>query len=212
MEGRGPVLAQGFQMVGGGVAFVASQAVRRIDGVPFEHARVAMRLGQDGSGGDGDAAGVSVDQRFLLDEDIELDGVEQEIIGQNRELVERGGHGLAAGLINIPGVDALGVDFGDGPGERVFANAWSQLSATLGDKFFGVVEADDAALGIQNDGSGDHRAEQRAAARFIEAGDARPAQFAGGAFETGATETSHRDGAILARAMPVFCRKAGQAG
>jgi len=80
----------------------------------------------------------------------------------------------------------------------VFANAWSEFVATIGDEFFRVVETDDAALGIQNDGSGDYGAEQRAASRFIEACDARPAEFASRAFESGAAKTSHEDGAILA--------------
>ena len=39
--------------------------------------------------------------------------------------------------------------------------AW--LAATLGDQFFGIVEADDAPLGIQNDGCGNDRTKQGAA-------------------------------------------------
>src|SRR4030088_514699 len=104
MQRTRAVLAQGFQVIGGGVTLVASQAVLRINGVPFLHAGVAVSFSQDRSGGDGDAAGISMDERFLLDQNVELDGVEEQVIGENRELVEGGGHGLAAGLIDVPGV------------------------------------------------------------------------------------------------------------
>lgn len=70
MKRRGTVLAQGFEVVGSGVALVAREAVLRIHGVPLFHASVAMRFGEDGSGGDGNAARVAFDERFLLDENI----------------------------------------------------------------------------------------------------------------------------------------------
>src|SRR5258708_14583444 len=113
-----------------------------------------MRFGEDGGGGDGNAARVSFDTGFLFDEKVELHSVDQEIVGNDRKLLERGGHGLAAGLINIPGVDAGGIDFGNGPGERVFTNAEGEFAATFGGKFLGIVEADDAAFWIEDDGGG----------------------------------------------------------
>ena len=44
MQGRGAVLTQRRQVLGGGIPFVLRQAVLRVDGVPFFHAGVAMRL------------------------------------------------------------------------------------------------------------------------------------------------------------------------
>ena len=35
----------------------------------------------------------------------------------------------------------------------------SEFVAAVGDEFFGIVEADDAALGIENDGGGDYGTE-----------------------------------------------------
>src|SRR5216684_6890349 len=139
-----------------------------------------MRFGEDGGGGDGNTARVTFDQRFLFDENVELHSVDQEIVGNDVKLLERGGHGLVAGLVDVPGVDAGGIDFGDGPRERVFTNAESEFAAAFGRNFVGIVEADDAALGIENDGGGNDRAEESAAAGFINAGDARPAEFARG--------------------------------
>ena len=150
MQRARPMLAQGFQMIGGGVTFMPAQAVLGVHCVPLLHARVAMGFGQDGSSGDGDAAGISVDQGFLFDQNIEFDGVQQQVIGQDRELIERCGHGLAAGLVNIPGVNALRIDLRDRPCQRVLANARRKLPAALGHQFFGIVQADNSSLGIQD--------------------------------------------------------------
>jgi hypothetical protein len=194
MERRRAMQAQGFEMVGSPVAFVAREAVLRVDGVPLLHARVAVRFREDGSGSDGDAAGVAFDQGFLLDQNVELHGVNEQIVWRNRELLERGGHGLARGLINVPGVNALGVDFRDGPAQRVLLDTDGQLSAAVGRKFFGIVEADDAPLGIENHGGGHDGAKQRAASGFINAGDAHPAQLARRSLETGGAESAHYAG------------------
>ncbi len=194
MEWRRPMQAQGFEMVGSAVAFVAREAVLRVDGVPLLHARVAVRFREDGSGGDGNAAGVAFDQGFLLDQNVELHGVDEQIVWRNSELLERGGHGLARGLVNIPGVDALRVDFSDGPAQRVLLDTDGQLGAAFSGKFFRVVEADDAPLGIENHRGGDDGAKQRAASGFINAGDAQPAQLARRSLETGGAESAHYPG------------------
>jgi len=60
--------------------------------------------------------------------------------------VQRGGHRLTAGLIDVPGVDARSVDFSDRPGQRMIANSFRQFGAAVVGKFFGVVQADDAAV------------------------------------------------------------------
>src|SRR5271157_3126425 len=107
-------------MIGSAVAFVAGKPVFRIDGVPFFHASIAMSFSQDGSSGNRNTSGIALDERFLLNEDVELHGVDKQVIGLDRELLKGGGHGLAAGLIDVPGVDALGIDFGNGPSQGVF--------------------------------------------------------------------------------------------
>ena len=130
------MLAQGFEVIGSGVALMARETVLRVHGVPPFHASVAMRFGEDGSGGDGNAARVAFDERFLLDENIELHGVDEQIIRLDGQLLQGSGHGLAAGLIDVPGVDALGIDFRDGPGESVLANAHGKFRTALRGKFF----------------------------------------------------------------------------
>jgi hypothetical protein len=194
VEGCGAEAAEGFHVFWGGVALVLGEAVAGVDGVQFFEARVTVRFGEDGGGGDRDAARVTFNEGFLFDENVELHRVNQQIIGNDGELLERGSHGLAAGLVDVPGVDARGIDFGDGPGEGVFADAESKLGTAIGDELFGVVEADDAPLGVENDGGRDHRAEQSAASGFVNAGDARPAKFARRSLKTGRAETGHFSG------------------
>jgi len=191
MKWRGTVLAKGFEVIGSGITLVAGKAVLRVNGVPLFHATIPVGLGQDGGCGDRDAARIALDERLLFDENIELHGVDEQIIGLDRELCEGGGHGLAAGLIDVPGVDALGIDFRDSPGERVLADAHGKFRAPLGRKFFRVIEADNAAFGIENDRGRDDRTEQRAAAGFIETGNAHPAKLSRRSLETGRAETAH---------------------
>ena len=128
-------MAKSFEMIGCGVTFVARKAVLRVDRIPPFHAGVAMCFSEDGSSGDGNTPRVAFDEGLLLDENIELHGVDQQIVRLDGELLQSGGHGLAAGLIDIPGVDALGIDFRDGPGERMLVDACGKFHAALGGKF-----------------------------------------------------------------------------
>lgn len=186
--------AERFEVVGCAVAFILREAVLRIELIELEHAAVAIDFGEDGRGSDRDGARVAVNDRFLFDGQIEFDGVEQKVIGKGTQLRNSRNHRLAAGLINIPGVDAAGVDFGDGPGERVLADTAGELDAAFVREFFRVIEADDAALGIEDDSSGEHGTEEGTAASFVEAGDALPTVLSRDALVARAAEPCHRAG------------------
>ena len=73
----------------------------------------------------------------------------------------------------------------------MLANARGKFRPALRGKFFRIVEADDAAFGIENDRGGDDRAEQCAAAGLIETGDAHPAELPRRSLETGRAEAAH---------------------
>ncbi len=60
-----------------------------------------------------------------------MQGVDQQIVWLDRQLLHGGSHSLTGSLINVPGVDALGIDFGDGPGEGVLADARGEFRAPL---------------------------------------------------------------------------------
>ena len=95
-----------------------------------------MSFREDGRSRNRDAARIPFDERFLLDEDVELHGIDEQIVGRDGELLERGGHCLAAGLVDVPRVDARGIDLSDRPGDSVLANSERQFFAAFGGEFF----------------------------------------------------------------------------
>ena len=183
--------AQGFEVVRCRVAFVVREAVVGIELVPFVEEPVARDLREDGSRGDRYGARVAFDERALLDQQIEAHRVDQEIVGRERELRDGLGHRLAAGLIDVPGVDAARIGLRDSPCERMFTNAACEGFAALGRELLRVIQADNAASGIEDDSGGDNGAEERTAARFIESGDAPPAALARFAFVAGRAKPPH---------------------
>lgn len=150
MMWRRAVFTQSSQVFGSGVTFVLPQAVLRVDQVPFAHDAVPLDFCQNRSGRDGDGTRVAVNQRFLFDERVQPHGIEQQIVGSNFQESKGLRHCLPAGLIDIPCIDAARVDFRYAPGEGVFADAQRKHFTPLGKQFFGIIQADDTALGIQN--------------------------------------------------------------
>ncbi len=71
------------------------------------------------------------------------------------------------------------------------ADAFGENEAALGIDFLGIVEADDAASGAQDDCGGDYRAEQRSATGFVESGDTKPTTLPRFAFVTPRAEPFH---------------------
>src|SRR5580700_5816150 len=61
MKRRRSMHAERFEVIGRGVAFVPGKAVLRVHRVPLFHAHIAMSLGEDGGGSDGNAARVALD-------------------------------------------------------------------------------------------------------------------------------------------------------
>jgi hypothetical protein len=127
----------------------------------------------------------------LLDRQIEFERVEEEIIRERLKLRNGGDHRLAAGLIDVPGIDAASVDFGDSPGQSVQADTFGENEAPFGIYFLGVIEANDPASGAKDDSGGNHWAEQRSPARFVESGDTKPAALPRFAFVTPRAEPFH---------------------
>ena len=82
-----------------------------------------------------------MNQSFLLDGKIEFERVEEEIIRKRLKLRNGGDHCLPAGLIDVPGVYAAGINFGDGPGQSVLADALGENEASLVFNFLGIIEA-----------------------------------------------------------------------
>src|SRR5215470_18886097 len=102
VQGSGAQTLQGFQVFRGSIAFMLREAIAGVDAVPLVHTRVAVRFGEYRGGGDGNALCVALDQRLLLDGDVEHHGVDQKVVWYEGQLAERGGHGLPTGLKDIP--------------------------------------------------------------------------------------------------------------
>lgn len=73
----------------------------------------------------------------------------------------------------------------------MFVNTCGEFGAALRGKFFRVIETNNAAFGIKDHGGGDDRAKERAAAGFVETGDAHPAELSRRSLETGRAESAH---------------------
>jgi len=87
MQRRWTMLAKRGAVLRSCVTLVLRQAVLRIDLVPFLHPRVAVGFRQNRSRGNGDAACIAMDERFLFDQYIKLHGVQQQIVGDNGQLM-----------------------------------------------------------------------------------------------------------------------------
>ena len=71
-----PVGMQCGKVLGRGVTLVLRQAILGIDRIPFHHYSIALNFRDDRGCRDRDRKCVPVNQRFLLDEDIQLHGIQ----------------------------------------------------------------------------------------------------------------------------------------
>src|SRR5207245_2527020 len=73
----------------------------------------------------------------------------------------------------------------------MFHDACRKFCAALRGQFLRLVQADNPSLRIEDHRGGNHRTKQRTSPGFVNAGNARPAQFARGSLETGRAESAH---------------------
>ena len=118
------MLAEGCQVFRSAVPFVLREPVLRIQLVVLLHPAVALGFRQDGSSRNRRGTHIAMNQRFLLDWQVEFNGVEQKIIRKRVKLGDGGDHRLPARLIDVPGVNAAGVDFGYRPCKCMDANSF----------------------------------------------------------------------------------------
>jgi len=80
VQRSGAVADQGVQVIWRRVTLVLSQAVLRVQLVELFHAAVPINFGQNRCRGNGNRAGIAVNQSFLFDGQIKFESVEQKII------------------------------------------------------------------------------------------------------------------------------------
>jgi len=131
-----------------------------------------MDFGDDGGGGDGEGEGVAVVELGLGAGMVDVEGVDEQVVGAVGELLDGEEHGEAGGLVDVDAVDGFGVDFGDREAEGEGADLAIEALALFAGELLGVFEAhagEDADFGGEDDGSGDDGAEEGAAAYFVDA-------------------------------------------
>src|SRR3954451_13824417 len=83
------------------VPSVVSKIIDRVEVMIRLHQQIAIDLRDDRGRGDGDAAPITSYQRTLRQVHVDGDGVEQEDVRTNLEVLHRGDHGPLAGLQDV---------------------------------------------------------------------------------------------------------------
>jgi hypothetical protein len=79
----------------------------------------------------------------------------------------------------------------------MLTDTFREFHAIFRIQLLGIVQADDAPLGIENDRGGDNGTKQRTTPGFVETRDASPAKFACLSLETGTAQSAHEKFAML---------------
>jgi len=107
----GAVLAQALQVLGGGVAFVAREAVLRVLRIQVRKEPVPGDFGDDGGGGDGSTEAVALDQRCVGHrQTLDRQSIDQGVVRQGREGGDGLGHGAMGGAQDVQPIDEAGTD------------------------------------------------------------------------------------------------------
>lgn len=147
-----------------------------VDGVEVMirlHQQIAVDLRHHGSRCNGDASAIALDERDLRHlEVLEEDGIEEEHVRTEREILDRLVHGQLAGAQDVDAVDGHGLDDADGHGARARQHVAADGQAMVEvDEELGVVDAKEGGLDVEDDAGGDDGAGQTAAADLVGAGD-----------------------------------------
>src|SRR5215469_13664956 len=102
---------------------------------------------------------------------VDANSVDQEMIGSRHELLDGPAHGEKRRPIDVELVDPGYVDGGNGVSDGVAFDALGQLFASRLIEQFGIAQALDAVVGLEDHGGGNDGAEQRASANFVHAGN-----------------------------------------
>ena len=164
------------EMGAGGVTLVTVEAVGGVPFMQLAEQPVAMDLGENGGGGDGNDVQVASGEAQLGKvERLELDPVEEQVIGAGREGQDGAAHGKASGWGDTTGVDFGGRCFAKRPRDSLLLNAkrkfftlqWRQKLAILD---FGPEPGAPGVYG-QNYGTGHYGTGERAASGLVQAGN-----------------------------------------
>src|SRR3569833_728475 len=173
MQRRGLPAAQRREVLRCAVPLVVSEFKARITRIQFLHHGVAAGFGQEGSGADGAHLGVAIEDGFKRAAEIQIAHARQlitvylDVRRTYRQSQQGATHCQERSAQDVETVDFVAVSPGDGPRQRTLADDRREPLALLGSQRLGIVGAMDAAIGVQDDGSGDYGPCERSPARFI---------------------------------------------
>ena len=153
------------------VALVRGESIFGILLVEFAHTLVAVDLGDDGCRRYGYRQRVAVDDAGLRAGVVEAERVDEQVVGCGCELEDGLCHRELGRLVDVNTVDGGGIDFFDGDGNGLLLDHFGEALAVFAQELFRVTQAADAGVLGENDGGGDHAAEERASAYFVYSGD-----------------------------------------
>jgi len=108
MDGTGAQLRQGPDVLGRGIALVTAKAVARIEPLVLQHQTVALHFGDDGGGGDGEAAAVASDERLVGQGQVsQRTAVHEDVVRRRAQLLQRQAHRVVGGDGDADGIDDL---------------------------------------------------------------------------------------------------------
>jgi len=174
MNGARAMDFEALEVKAGGIAFVLGKTVRWVFGIEAEHDAITGDLGKDAGGGDALALAVAFDDGGVRNGKwADGQAVDEGVLGQRRKGADSTPHGLVGGAEDVDAVDLVVLDDRDGPADiRARGEREVDLLALAGGQLLGVVDTGMAEAVRQDDGGGDHRASQRSAAGFVDAGNA----------------------------------------
>ena len=121
-SGVGPFSRSTLEMLGRAVALVRGQPVFGIDRVPGADHRVPLDLRDDGGRGNRGRQRIAMDDRRLCALEVDAHGVDQQVVGEQRQLADRFFHRALRRPVDVDLVDGGDVDSGDRPRQRMLAN------------------------------------------------------------------------------------------
>src|SRR5262245_2928913 len=158
------------------VALVAYEAITGMLSIELAHQGIARRLGQNRSGSNRHASGVTFDDGLLRYHELaQSTPIDEHVFGHQGKSLQRPTHGKLARPIDVDGVDLLDFRKADAPSDRPLLDLDGEPTAVSRVEFLGIVHSEEPRSRRKYDGGGRNRTRKWAHASFVDTGDAEQA-------------------------------------
>src|SRR5438552_1339128 len=195
--------AEGREVLAGRVTDVTAKAVLRIRLVELPHDLVAMNLRDDRRRGNRVDEGIAVPVSRLRHVDPwNVTRIDDDVIGDERQRLERESHRLQPRLIDVHTVDLQRLDDPETDADRALPNFGGETLAGPTRQLLRVGDPLERPAGREHDRRGDDGPRERAHADLVDAGDARASGVPQQTLDVGLGHGSSRRPAPHAGAPP----------